>query len=50
MEHYKVTLTEPERHELESFINKGKSAAKKLSNARILLATDRGEFNNAHNL
>jgi transposase len=50
MEHYKVTLTEAERHELESFINKGKSAAKKLSHARVILATDRGEFNNAHNL
>lgn len=50
MEHYKVTLTEVERHDLESFISKGKSAAKKLSNARILLATDRGEFNKNDNL
>lgn len=45
MEHYKVTLTEQERCDLESLINKGKSAAKKLSNARVLLAVDRGGFN-----
>jgi transposase len=50
VEHYKVTLTELERSDLESLINKGKSAAKKLSNARVLLAVDRGEFNHDHNL
>ncbi len=39
---YKVTLTETERSELEALISKGKSAARKLAHARILLACDEG--------
>lgn len=39
---YKVTLTEAERSELEALISKGKSAARKLAHARILLACDEG--------
>ena len=48
MTHYKVTLTQQEREELKSLLNKGKVSAKKLTNARILLASDRGDFNNNH--
>lgn len=39
---YKVTLTESERAELDALISKGKSAARKLAHARILLACDEG--------
>lgn len=39
---YKVTLTESERSELGALISKGKSAARKLAHARILLACDEG--------
>jgi hypothetical protein len=39
---YKVTLTDEERTELEVLISAGKSAARKLSRARILLKADAG--------
>jgi hypothetical protein len=37
---YKVTLTEEERRELEGLISAGKSAARNLGRARILLKAD----------
>jgi hypothetical protein len=37
---YKVTLTDAERSELNQMISTGKSAARKLAHARILLACD----------
>ncbi len=37
---FKVTLTADERERLEELISKGKSAARKLAHARILLACD----------
>ncbi len=37
---YKVTLTDEERTELEVLISAGKSAARKLFRARILLKAD----------
>ncbi len=40
---YKVTLSAEERDELLGFVNKGKSAARKLTHARILLQADEGE-------
>jgi hypothetical protein len=39
---YKVTLTEEERSDLEALISAGKSAARKLCRARILLKADAG--------
>jgi len=39
---YKVTLTKEERSELEALISGGKSAARKLCRARILLKADAG--------
>ncbi len=39
---YKVTLTDKERMELEVLISAGKSAARKLCRARILLKADAG--------
>jgi len=39
---YRVTLTQPERDELQQMIRKGKSAASKLAHARILLQADEG--------
>ena len=39
---YKVTLTDEERMELEVLISAGKSAARKLCRARILLKADAG--------
>jgi len=45
MEHYKVILNEDERSDLQSLISKGKSSARKLTHARILLAVDKSEFN-----
>ena len=39
---YKVTLTDEERTELEVLISAGKSAARKLFRARILLKADAG--------
>jgi transposase len=40
---YRVTLTCEERHELEGLVNKGKSEARKLAHARILLQADEAE-------
>ena len=37
---FKVTLTAGEREQLKDLISKGKSAARKLAHARILLACD----------
>lgn len=39
---YKVTLTEEERSDLDALISAGKSAARKLCRARILLKADAG--------
>lgn len=39
---YKVTLTEEEREVLLALLSKGKTAAKKLTRARILLHADQG--------
>jgi Homeodomain-like domain len=41
MDKYLVTLTGEERTELEALVNTGKSAARKLAHARILLLADR---------
>src|SRR3954468_4142959 len=38
--HYRVTLTRPERQELEQLISRGKGDARKLAHARILLQAD----------
>jgi transposase len=40
---YRVTLTQPERHELEQLISRGKADARKLAHARILLQADEAE-------
>lgn len=40
---YRVTLTCEERRELEGWVNKGKSEARKLAHARILLQADEAE-------
>ncbi len=40
---YRVTLTEEERQELRSMVSTGKSAARKLVRARILLLADQAE-------
>lgn len=40
MKKYRVTLTEEERKTLEQLISRGKSAARKLLHARILLKAD----------
>ena len=40
---YRVTLTQPERDELQQMIRKGKSAASKLAHARILLQADESD-------
>lgn len=40
---YRVTLTAEERGDLEALIGKGKSAARKLAHARILLQADEAE-------
>ena len=39
---HRVTLTEAERDELTALIKKGKTAARKLNHARILLLSDEG--------
>ena len=39
---YIVKLSEAERHHLQALINKGKSPAKRLLKARILLKADAG--------
>lgn len=41
---YRVTLTAEEREQLVAMLNKGKSAARALSHARILLKADQGEL------
>ncbi len=43
MKKYKVTLTIDERKQLKKIINTGKSAARKLTHARILLKADESE-------
>lgn len=45
MDKYRVNLTEEERAELEGLLGKGKTAARKLAHARLLLLADdsRGE-------
>lgn len=40
---YRVTLTEAERRDLQSMVSTGKSAARKLVRARILLLADQAE-------
>ena len=40
MEHYKVTLSEQERVELQAIVGKGTHAAPKIINALILLNCD----------
>ena len=40
---YKVTLTSEERQQLEKLVSAGKSAARKLTHARVLLLADEGE-------
>jgi transposase len=40
---YRVTLTQPERDELQQMIRKGKSAASKLAHARVLLLADESD-------
>ena len=42
MDKYRVTLTAEERCELEQLVRKGKTAARKLAHARILLLADEG--------
>ena len=37
---YRITLTEPEREELQKLVSTGKAAAKKLVRARIMLLAD----------
>ena len=41
---YKVTLTSDERQQLEKMVSSGKSAARKLTHARVLLLADEGEY------
>jgi hypothetical protein len=40
---YRVTLTQPERQELQQMISRGKCDARKLAHARILLQADESE-------
>lgn len=40
---YRVTLTDEERAELQSLVSSGRSAARRLSRARILLLADQAE-------
>lgn len=40
---YRVTLTNQERRDLEKLVSSGKSAAKKLTRARVLLLADQAE-------
>ena len=46
MAKYKVTLTQSERKELASIINKGSHSSHKFRHACILLNVDEGEFSN----
>lgn len=41
---YKVTLTEQEREDLQAVVKVGKSAARKINHARILLLADESEL------
>lgn len=41
---YKVTLTEPERRELEQITTRGRHSSQKMLNALILLKCDEGRF------
>ena len=43
MEKFKVTLTVEERHDLEQLVRNGKTAARKLTHARVLLLADEGD-------
>lgn len=43
MDKYKVTLLPEERQELMEMVHKGKSAARKLTHARVLLLTDESD-------
>lgn len=45
---YKVTLTEPERNELNEIVRKGKHRSQKLLNALILLNSDVGNYQTNH--
>jgi hypothetical protein len=45
MEKYRITLSQEERSDLESLVNKGKAAARKLAHARILLLADGSQSN-----
>lgn len=40
---YRVTLTQSERHDLQTLVSTGKAAARKLVRARILLLADQTE-------
>ena len=40
---YRVTLTQPERQELQQLISRGKADARKLAHARILLQADESD-------
>ena len=40
---YRVTLSDDERQALKTLVNKGKSAARKITRARILLLADESE-------
>ena len=40
---YRVTLTQPERQELQQMISRGKGDARKLAHARILLQADESD-------
>ena len=44
MKKYNVTLTQEEREYLENIISSGKSAARKITHARILLKADSGKY------
>lgn len=44
MKCYKVTLTNEERKQLETLIHRGKSNARALTRARILLKADEGKY------
>ncbi len=44
MKKYKVTLTEEERQELTTIVQKGKHRSQKVLNALILMSCDDGEF------
>lgn len=50
MKLYKVTLSAEERGDLEAITRKGSHESQKVLNALILLNTDEGEYNLAHNL